>query len=163
MYYSSEKWKLFLVKTMNIDSSFIFITCFSICSIFLFYLNLNRYGEAEKLTDKARGFSFSLGVNCYSSMSLGGPWRFEGQVLGQSNIWVAELSDKDRPFIIERPKVHVWLKFESWPTVLEIVLSSTRFSLTRQRKSMWCGFTWMPLAQRTRRWRPLLTSADTGK
>ena len=63
------------------------------------------YGESEKKVDKTRGFGYSMGVNCYSAASLGGPWRHEGLVFGQSSIWVQELGDKDRPLIIERPKV----------------------------------------------------------
>jgi hypothetical protein len=55
--------------------------------------------------DKSRGFGYSLGVNCYSAVNLGGPWVYEGMVLSQNSIWVKELSDTDRPFIIERPKV----------------------------------------------------------
>lgn len=85
------------------------------------------YGESEKL--QGRGYGYSAGVNCYSSQvsrlgkntrvhlaligldsmlvliliqSLGGPWRHEGLVLSQSSIWVKELTDKDRPFVIER-------------------------------------------------------------
>jgi len=68
-------------------------------------VNIHRYGESEKMVEKARGYGYSQGVNCYSAMDLGGPWRHEGLVLGQASIWAAELRDKDRPFIIERPKV----------------------------------------------------------
>jgi hypothetical protein len=34
-----------------------------------------------------------------------GPWKLEGMVLGQQSVWVKDLAEKDRPFIIERPKV----------------------------------------------------------
>ena len=63
------------------------------------------YGESEKLVDKAKGNGYNLGVNCYSARSIGGPWKLEGLVLGQTSIWTKELGEKDKPFIIERPKV----------------------------------------------------------
>lgn len=52
------------------------------------------YGETRKTGDP--------GVNCYSSHSLGGPWRFRGRVLAEQNISVP---GEAGPFIIERPKV----------------------------------------------------------
>mmetsp|Transcript_93749 Transcript_93749/g.292130 ORF Transcript_93749/g.292130 Transcript_93749/m.292130 type:complete len:363 (-) Transcript_93749:139-1227(-) len=55
------------------------------------------YGESRKSLDWKEA-----SVNCYSSASLAGPWRFEGQVIRQAQI---RQPDEHGPFIIERPKV----------------------------------------------------------
>ena len=47
----------------------------NILIVYNFWL-LGRYGESKK-TDTL----VDHGVNCYSSSDLGGPWRFEGQVV----------------------------------------------------------------------------------
>ena len=75
------------------------------------------YGESKKVSRDGRSaFSrgdrqhhdcgFSMGVNAYSSASLGGPWTFVGMVFPQSRIkGVPGLGDGERPYIVERPKV----------------------------------------------------------
>ena len=55
------------------------------------------YGESKKTQNISEH-----GVNLYSSDSLAGPWQFEGEVLRQQDIRVANASG---PFIVERPKV----------------------------------------------------------
>ena len=95
------------------------------------------YGESEKVSglDGRSAFSrsdqqehacaFSLGVNCYSSMSLGGPWKFVGNVFPQSRIkGVSGLSDAHRPFIMERPKVI--------------------YNRATSQYILWCKFTYCP-------------------
>eukprot|EP00041_Stephanoeca_diplocostata_P015426 m.294371 g.294371 ORF g.294371 m.294371 type:complete len:487 (+) comp20032_c0_seq2:54-1514(+) len=57
------------------------------------------YGESKKTSDLN-----DHGVNCYSAASLGGPWKFEGQVIHQSMI-PSPLNGSNGPFIVERPKV----------------------------------------------------------
>jgi hypothetical protein len=63
------------------------------------------FGESAKLVEPKRGYAYSVGVACYSSTAIGGPWTNEGIVLSQDNIKDKELLKKDRPLIIERPKV----------------------------------------------------------
>jgi len=53
------------------------------------------YGETRKTGSSA-------GVNCYSSESIAGPWKFEGEVFKQEMI---QQNDTAGPFIVERPKV----------------------------------------------------------
>lgn len=55
------------------------------------------YGESKKTSDLT-----THGVNCYSAPALGGPWRFEGQLISQKDIVVPGNSG---PWVIERPKV----------------------------------------------------------
>eukprot|EP01065_Artemidia_motanka_P006625 TRINITY_DN13249_c0_g1_i1.p2 TRINITY_DN13249_c0_g1~~TRINITY_DN13249_c0_g1_i1.p2 ORF type:complete len:353 (+),score=127.68 TRINITY_DN13249_c0_g1_i1:64-1059(+) len=55
------------------------------------------YGESKKTQSLA-----DHGVNCYSAQELSGPWKFEGQVLHQSDV---KVPDSSGPFIVERPKV----------------------------------------------------------
>lgn len=54
------------------------------------------YGESKKTGSLAEH-----GVNCYSAPDISGPWKFEGQVLKQSDIKVATPG----PYVVERPKV----------------------------------------------------------
>eukprot|EP00040_Diaphanoeca_grandis_P025989 m.144786 g.144786 ORF g.144786 m.144786 type:complete len:490 (-) comp30396_c0_seq1:203-1672(-) len=56
------------------------------------------YGESKKTSNLS-----DHGVNLYSSASLTGPWKFEGQVIHQSMIPVPT-NGSSGPFIIERPK-----------------------------------------------------------
>ena len=63
------------------------------------------FGESRKIIEPNKGYGFSVGVACYSSGALGGPWVNEGIVLSQNNIKDKELPEKERPLIIERPKV----------------------------------------------------------
>eukprot|EP00756_Hemistasia_phaeocysticola_P052772 Hpha_TRINITY_DN2805_c0_g1::TRINITY_DN2805_c0_g1_i1::g.171426::m.171426 len=55
------------------------------------------YGESKKTNSLA-----DHGVNCYSSNSIAGPWKFEGEVLSQGDI---KVTDRSGPFVVERPKV----------------------------------------------------------
>jgi hypothetical protein len=57
------------------------------------------YGETFK---GEKGGEPDAGVNCYSSDSIAGPWKFEGEVVKQSDI---NVPGEAGPFIIERPKV----------------------------------------------------------
>eukprot|EP00927_Polykrikos_kofoidii_P065817 TRINITY_DN61534_c0_g1_i1.p1 TRINITY_DN61534_c0_g1~~TRINITY_DN61534_c0_g1_i1.p1 ORF type:complete len:470 (+),score=60.93 TRINITY_DN61534_c0_g1_i1:95-1504(+) len=59
------------------------------------------YGESAK-RDKASGGSLGGGINCYSSASLAGPWKNEGEMLSQNTVTVPR---DDGPFVVERPKV----------------------------------------------------------
>jgi hypothetical protein len=67
------------------------------------------YGEGAKQIEPQRGYGYSDGVTCYSSVSggLAGPWRSHGVVLAERAIPASppELPQADRPFILERPKV----------------------------------------------------------
>lgn len=54
------------------------------------------YGESKKKD------YVTPGVNCYSSDSLAGPWKYEGKVINQSMIVVHKWKP---PFVVERPKV----------------------------------------------------------
>ncbi len=55
------------------------------------------YGESKKT-----GNLSEHGVTCYSSASLAGPWKFEGQVVSQNDI---EVPGRSGPWVVERPKV----------------------------------------------------------
>ena len=75
------------------------------------------YGESAKVekdlkTSFSRGdqqhhaCAYSAGVNAYSSLSLGGPWKFVGNVFPQARVrGVPGLPDNERPLVLERPKV----------------------------------------------------------
>ena len=54
------------------------------------------YGESKKTNNLS-----THGVNLYSAEGLAGPWKFEGQVLAQSQINISFPG----PYVIERPKV----------------------------------------------------------
>eukprot|EP00729_Bicosta_minor_P013781 gene13781-23970_t len=56
------------------------------------------YGESKKDNDLK-----DHGVNCYSSASIAGPWKFEGQVISQKSIPIPT-GGSTGPFIVERPK-----------------------------------------------------------
>mmetsp|Transcript_44380 Transcript_44380/g.99911 ORF Transcript_44380/g.99911 Transcript_44380/m.99911 type:complete len:389 (-) Transcript_44380:6-1172(-) len=55
------------------------------------------YGESKKTSSLG-----DHGINCYSAASLAGPWKFEGEVLHQSEISVL---GQPGPFVVERPSV----------------------------------------------------------
>ena len=57
------------------------------------------YGESKKTSNLA-----DHGVNCYSSASIAGPWKNEGQVIKQKDL-PSTINGQKGPFIIERPKV----------------------------------------------------------
>ena len=57
------------------------------------------YGESKKTSSLA-----DHGVNAYSAPSVAGPWRFEGQVIGQKDLPMT-IAGQSGPWIIERPKV----------------------------------------------------------
>ena len=67
--------------------------------------NFYWFGESRKEIEPAKGYAYSAGVTCYSSGTLGGPWVNEGIVLSQNEIKDKDLPEKERPLIIERPKV----------------------------------------------------------
>ena len=47
------------------------------------------FGESKKLDDSKDPHKYDTqGVNCYSSATIAGPWKNEGQVLKQSDISV---------------------------------------------------------------------------
>ena len=61
------------------------------------------YGESKKLDDSKDPKKYETqGVNCYSSATIAGPWRNEGQVLTQNDIKVEGFHG---PWIVQRPKV----------------------------------------------------------
>ena len=69
------------------------------------------YGESEKRTAAGvnSGFSYSVGVNCYSAPSITGPWTFHGLMVSQTDLderlaWPPK-DKRQGPWIIERPKV----------------------------------------------------------
>ena len=55
------------------------------------------YGESKKTSNIT-----DHGVNLYSSDTIAGPWKNEGQVFHQQDI---KMSGEQGPFIVERPKV----------------------------------------------------------
>mmetsp|Transcript_7450 Transcript_7450/g.17656 ORF Transcript_7450/g.17656 Transcript_7450/m.17656 type:complete len:379 (+) Transcript_7450:25-1161(+) len=57
------------------------------------------YGESKKTPHLA-----DHGVNCYSSETLAGPWRFEGRVFSQE-MMPKVVKGEIGPWVIERPKV----------------------------------------------------------
>ena len=61
------------------------------------------FGESKKLDDSKDPHKYDTqGVNCYSSETIAGPWKNEGQVLKQSDISVPGAHG---PWIVQRPKV----------------------------------------------------------
>ena len=58
------------------------------------------FGESRK--EGSSGQGDKQGINCYSSATIAGPWRNEGQVLAQSDIHV---TGAHGPWIMQRPKV----------------------------------------------------------
>ena len=61
------------------------------------------YGESKKLDEsKDKNKYKTQGVNCYSSTTIAGPWRNEGQVLTQDDINIPGFHG---PWVVQRPKV----------------------------------------------------------
>ena len=57
------------------------------------------YGESKK---EDGGQSPTQGINCYSAVTIAGPWTFEGRVLDQNDVRVPGAQG---PWIMQRPKV----------------------------------------------------------
>ena len=60
-----------------------------------------RKGVSNRKTPPTVDY-LTQGINCYSSASLAGPWRFEGKILRQQHVVVPGFRG---PWIMQRPKV----------------------------------------------------------